>query len=202
MAKPLTNKLWDCYVLQMHQQKQAFKRKRLAAAGARSAWRRWHREEQIVRLLPIVERIARNVRWMFAEHLDFADLRQARAVGLVAAANSYDPSRGELEPYAYFRVRGAIIDSQKRRGVPRGTERIAARHRGGERGALPPWRDRADTAPLPDAIAEQEQIRQMLTEAVRDLPPVELAIIQSHLDGRAVERDRARHGALAAVGAR
>jgi hypothetical protein len=36
---------------------------------------------------------------------------------------------------------------------------------------------------LPDAIAEQEQIRQMLMEAVRDLPPVGLAIIQSRLDG-------------------
>jgi hypothetical protein len=45
---------------------------------------------------------------MFAPHLDIRDLQQAGAIGLVNAANCYDPSRGDFERYSYFRVRGAI----------------------------------------------------------------------------------------------
>jgi hypothetical protein len=55
------NDLWDCYVLQVRQQKQTLKRKRLSAAGVLGAWRRWHREKEIIRVLPIVERSGRNV---------------------------------------------------------------------------------------------------------------------------------------------
>jgi RNA polymerase sigma factor (sigma-70 family) len=181
---PLTNSLWDCYVLEMRQRNQTDTRKRLSLAGARGAWRRWHREKQIVRLLPMVERIGRNVRWMFAEHLDFSDLRQAGAVGLVAAANAYDPARGEFERYAYFRVRGAIIDSQKRRAYRE--EQNVSLHAIAEAnaGVLPPSLDQIDTAPLADAVAQREQIHRLLTEAIRELPPLEFAIIEGHLAGQ------------------
>jgi DNA-directed RNA polymerase specialized sigma subunit len=51
-------------------------------------------------------------------------------IGLVSAANDYGPAHWAFEPYAYLRVRGAIIDSQKRRGVPREAERVARGHCG------------------------------------------------------------------------
>jgi RNA polymerase sigma factor (sigma-70 family) len=62
-----------------------------------------------------LRRLAREVRRMFAPHIDVRDLQQAGALGLMKAAQGYDPALGRFEPYAYFRIRGAMIDSQKRR---------------------------------------------------------------------------------------
>ena len=50
-----------------------------------------------------------------APHIDIQDLIQAGFVGLLDAARRYDPAVGEFQRYAWFRVRGPIIDSQKRR---------------------------------------------------------------------------------------
>jgi RNA polymerase sigma factor (sigma-70 family) len=182
----LTTKLWRAYIFQKRQENQHVTRQRLSEAGARGAWRRWHREQQIVKLLPMVERIGRNVRWMFAAHIDFSDLKQAGAVGLVSAANSYDPSRGPFEPYAYFRVRGSIIDSQKRRAYRE--ESNVSLHAIAEAngGALPPRLDQIDRAPRADILAEREQARRLLAAAIRELPPVEAAIIQEHLAGQSL----------------
>jgi RNA polymerase sigma factor (sigma-70 family) len=134
----------------------------------------------------MVERIGRNVKWMFAQHLDFNDLKQAGAVGLVAAANAYDPARGDFEPYAYFRIRGAIIDSQKRRAYRE--EQNISLHAITEMnaGILPPRLDQIDRAPLADVLAEREQARRLLAAAIRELPPVEAAIIQEHLAGQSL----------------
>jgi hypothetical protein len=36
-------------------------------------------------------------------------------LGLVSAANRYDPRVGAFAPFAYWRIRGEMVDSQKRR---------------------------------------------------------------------------------------
>lgn len=47
-------------------------------------------------------------------HLDWQDLEACGAMGLLAAFDSYDPSRGvKFESYAGPRVRGAILDAVK-----------------------------------------------------------------------------------------
>jgi RNA polymerase sigma factor (sigma-70 family) len=112
---PLTSLLWDAYIIQTRKQNQEDTRNRLAAQGRRSAWRRYHRAKTIETALPLVARLARDVKRLFAPHLDMRDLQQAGAVGLLKAAATYDPALGKFEAYAYFRIRGAIIDSQKRR---------------------------------------------------------------------------------------
>jgi RNA polymerase sigma factor (sigma-70 family) len=111
--------LWDCYVLTTRQWNHEIRRKRLSVAGRcgglKAAWRRWHRERAIFERMPEVRRIARRVLHLFSHHIDVEELEQAGYVGLVSAANTYDPRRGAFPPYAYWRVRGEMIDSQKRR---------------------------------------------------------------------------------------
>lgn len=70
---------------------------------------------------PIAARIARNL----PGH-SLADLEQSGAVGLLQAAERYDPARSEMFPiYARLRIRGAILDSlasHRRLGTDAGPE--------------------------------------------------------------------------------
>jgi RNA polymerase sigma factor (sigma-70 family) len=135
----------------------------------------------------MVERISRNVKWMFAPHIDLRDLTQAGSVGLVAAAKSYHPARAKLgfEPYAWFRVRGSIIDSQKRRVYREESnvslQGIAEAHAGW----LPPALD-TDRGMKPDELAEREQIHRMLAAAIAGLPELERQALRGQLAGQSL----------------
>jgi len=58
---------------------------------------------------------------------DRADLLAFGQQGLVEAALRYDPDRGDFKRFAYYRVRGAMIDGLRKMGpwTRRGYERIA-----------------------------------------------------------------------------
>lgn len=136
----------------------------------------------------MVERIARNVRWMFAEYLDFRDLTQAGTVGLVNAANAFNPalaSTAGFESYAYFRVRGAIIDSQKRR-VYREERNVSLQGIAeANDGWLPPSLD-TDANAGPDELAEREEIHRLLTAAIEGLPDLERTALRGQLAGQSL----------------
>jgi RNA polymerase sigma factor (sigma-70 family) len=186
-TRSLGVRLWDYSVLSARQQNQHVTRKTLSIAGQRGAWRRWRREREILALMPMVERLARDVRWMFAPHLELSDLTQAGALGLVRAANAFEPakaSKAGFESYAYFRVRGAIIDSQKRRAY-REEANVSLQALRSEDGWLPPALD-TDRAPLPDDVVEREQIRGMLAAALDDLPEIERRVLRAQLAGEPV----------------
>ena len=137
--------------------------------------------------MPMVERVARDVRWMFAPHLELDDLTQAGNLGLVRAANAYEPakaSRNGFEPYAYFRVRGAIIDSQKRRAY-REEANVSLQALVREDGWLPPSLDR-DPRPLPSEVAERDQISRILAAALDELPEIEGRVLRAQLEGQPV----------------
>ena len=185
----LAHNLWDCYVLTVRQRNQEVTSKRLTAAGRagglKSAWRRWKRERAIVERMPEVRRIAQRVRRIFTHHIDIEELEQAGYVGLVSASNTYDPRRGAFEAYAYWRVRGEMVDSQKRRAF---REAMNASLHGIARasdGWLPPALD-TDPQPLADAVVEREQIRQLLHEAIEELPHVERRVMRGHLAGESL----------------
>jgi len=190
---PAERAVWDDYVRLGRLLDDALTRKRLSAAGRKGGWRRWHRERSIVALLPMVERVAKNVRWMFAPHIAIDDLTQAGSQGLVAASNTYDPakSKGSFEPYAYFRVRGAIIDSQKRRvykeeqhtSLDRAVSANQKERGQAPRTLLDVTRDRR---PLPDADAQAEEIHRLLWEAIAELPQPERRVMECHLEGRSL----------------
>jgi len=174
--------LWDTYIGTIRQQNHEDTRNRLSAQGRRGAWRRWHRERSIVALLPLVARLARQVRRMFAPHLDIRDLTQAGAVGLAKAAETYDPALGHFAHYAYFRARGAIIDSQKRRTYREESHLSLQAIADPEDGWIPPELH-TDNAPLPDAAAAREQLKRRVAQAIETLPKAERYIVVAHLRG-------------------
>jgi RNA polymerase sigma factor (sigma-70 family) len=177
--------LWDSYILQSRGSNHAHRRNELSRAGSKGAWRRWKRDKNIVALLPMVGRIARSVRWMFALYIDVRDLEQAGSVGLVNAANCYDPARGAFEPYAWFRVRGAIIDSQKRKVYREELNVSLQSISDAHDGWLPPALD-TDRGPLPDALAEGRRIMQALHGAIEKLPDLERRALRGHLAGESL----------------
>lgn len=60
----------------------------------------------------IVQHIVRSFCSTLPSHVDRSDLESAGYVGLVDAADKYDPSKHiQFKSYAQFRIRGAIIDS-------------------------------------------------------------------------------------------
>ena len=68
-------------------------------------------EEQIVRFLPMVHKIAQRVVTYLKPPLSFKDLVSAGTVGLLKAARDFDPSRqAAFKTYAYIRIKGAILD--------------------------------------------------------------------------------------------
>ena len=66
----------------------------------------------VVKLLPLVKRVALNLRGHLPSHVELDDLISDGTVGLIDAVRKYDPARGvTLESYARYRIRGAILDS-------------------------------------------------------------------------------------------
>jgi RNA polymerase sigma factor (sigma-70 family) len=192
-AKPqqyrLAIALWDAATLYTRQAYQQDTRNRLSLQGQKSAWRRWKREQAILAMQPMVLRVAKDVRWMFAPHLDLRDLTQAGMIGLMKAANAFNPARASaagFEPYAYFRVRGAIIDSQKRRVYREEQHDSLDRPIG--RGNDPDRATRGDALPcrkpLGDELAEREEIHRLLHQAIMWLPDDQRDVINGHLAGQ------------------
>lgn len=132
--------------------------------------------------MPEVQRIARRVARLFTHHVDVQELEQAGYVGLVSAANTYEPTRGAFAAYAYWRVRGEMVDSQKRR-VFREAQHVSLHAIAAEYdGWLPPDID-TSPAPLPDAEIQRDQIHRMLHSAIAGLPDPERRVMRAHLDG-------------------
>jgi RNA polymerase sigma factor for flagellar operon FliA len=64
----------------------------------------------------LVAQIARSVAQTLPAHVRLEDLVSAGYLGLLDAANRYDPARNDnFEAYAQFRIRGAIMDDLRER---------------------------------------------------------------------------------------
>ena len=178
--------LWDCFVLALRQQNQALTHVRLSECGRKGgilgAWRRWHRARAIEERMPEVRRIARRVMALFTHHIQLEDLEQSGYLGLVSASNTYTPGKGGFPGYAYWRIRGEMIDSQQRRTFREAQhaslDGIAEAHNGW----LPPSID-TSLAPLQDEVAQREQIHEILHAAIADLPRLERRVLRGHLNG-------------------
>lgn len=81
-------------------------------------WRRFTRDgdrkardQLVLAYSPLVKQIAGHVAGRMPAHVDIADLVSYGLVGLVAAIERFDPSRGvKFESFAGQRIRGAIVD--------------------------------------------------------------------------------------------
>jgi len=68
-------------------------------------------DQLVVKLLPLVKRIALQVRGRLPLHVEMDDLVSTGVLGLVDAVHKYDVrKRVKLESYARYRIRGAILD--------------------------------------------------------------------------------------------
>lgn len=66
----------------------------------------------IVSMMPLVKRVALQLRGHLPAHVELGDLVSAGALGLIDAVRKFDPGKGvTIESYARFRIRGAILDS-------------------------------------------------------------------------------------------
>ena len=68
-------------------------------------------EDLITRNVDLVKRIAHHLIARLPSTVDIDDLMQSGMVGLLEAANNFDPSRGaSFETYAGIRIRGSMLD--------------------------------------------------------------------------------------------
>ena len=73
------------------------------------------RDQRISSYMPLVRRIAYQLSARLPECVSQEDMLQAGIIGLVEAANNYDPSkRASFGTYAGIRIRGAMIDELRR----------------------------------------------------------------------------------------
>jgi RNA polymerase sigma factor (sigma-70 family) len=145
-------------------------------------WRRWNRERAITDHMPEVVRIANKVRRLFAPHIDIRDLVQAGNVGLVSGADSYHPSMGEFAPFVYFRIRGAIIDSQKRRTYREERNESLSAMDDVFHGDRPAWLD-TDPRPLVEEVLMSGEIDPAILWAIDGLTGQHRAVFLAHVDG-------------------
>lgn len=83
------------------------------------------RNPLIEKHLPLVQAIARKVKKTLTAAIDYEDLVGYGSKGLVEAAERFDPTQGvTFSTFAYYRIRGAILDSL--RGDPE-RQRVGAR---------------------------------------------------------------------------
>ncbi|MRR34683.1 FliA/WhiG family RNA polymerase sigma factor [bacterium] len=69
------------------------------------------RDELIVSHLPLVKFLVGRIATQLPPHLDQDDLMSAAVIGLITAAERFDPSRGvQFKTFAEQRIRGTIID--------------------------------------------------------------------------------------------
>ncbi|BDV44446.1 DNA-directed RNA polymerase sigma-70 factor [Geotalea uraniireducens] len=69
------------------------------------------RDELIVSHLPLVKFLVTRIASQLPPHLDQEDLMSAAVIGLITAAERFDPSRGvQFKTFAEQRIRGTIID--------------------------------------------------------------------------------------------
>lgn len=69
------------------------------------------RDELVVSHLPLVKFIVDRIASSLPPHLDRDDLRSAAVIGLISAAERFDPGRGvQFKTFAEQRIRGTIMD--------------------------------------------------------------------------------------------
>ena len=68
-------------------------------------------ENLIAEYRPLVRRIAKRYEWQgHAAGHELEDLIDEGMIGLIGAADRFDPARGKFSTYAYPRIEGCILD--------------------------------------------------------------------------------------------
>jgi RNA polymerase sigma factor for flagellar operon FliA len=114
------------------------------------------RERLILEHLPQVRIIAWRIHERLPESVNLDDMISAGTIGLIAAIDRFDPSRGvKLRTYAEHKIRGAILDSLRSLDwAPRGPRRRAKQ----VEAAISAVEQRLHRSPTEDEIARQLEL--------------------------------------------
>lgn len=149
--------------------------------------------------MPLVERLAQEVRPMFARHIPLEDLVHAGVLGAIKAVDRYDPGKGQkLEAYAWFVIRGAIIDAHKRRAYRE--EQHVSIDAVRERIGCEPSSWLRDRGPLPDELADKAQRAATVQMLIAELPDHEAQLMRLVMDGSSVNQAAVAVGRSSAWG--
>jgi RNA polymerase sigma factor (sigma-70 family) len=123
-------------------------------------------------------------------------------IGLVEAARRYDPSAGDFPRFAYFRVRGAIIERYRRNAYRdmqhESLEPLQADERDSrQRTGIHVLRD---PGPLPDQLVAERELRRLAAAAIVRLPDDERMVLAEVLSGKAAAEAAVTLGHSAAWG--
>jgi RNA polymerase sigma factor (sigma-70 family) len=127
------------------------------------------RNELVEQHLDLVRKIAGSLLSLFPPSIEFDDLVQEGNLGLLRAAEMYDRARGvAFAAYAKRRVRGAILDSNRRRHYRNATHC--------------PIEDAPEISEKPDVDQRIDEARlaRTVNKVVEILPPRERGIIQRY----------------------
>lgn len=136
----------------------------------------------------LVDRIAEQVHAKMT-HLEIDDLKQAGCLGLMEAARRYRPESGAFAHYAYFRVRGAMLDAHKRVAYRNETmSSLDSMDGWGEDdevyfNGIVPGSLTEDPDMLPEALAARRERAKLLARALRQLNPDEQKVFMASLQG-------------------
>ncbi|MCS6866408.1 MAG: sigma-70 family RNA polymerase sigma factor [Gemmataceae bacterium] len=73
------------------------------------------RDDLILKHLPLVKHVIGRLVGELPANVDVENLESAGVLGLVEAANKFDPTRNaQFKTFAYLRIRGAIVDELRR----------------------------------------------------------------------------------------
>lgn len=74
------------------------------------------RREYAAKFFPYIEKVARRLARRLPAHVDMDDLISSGVIGLMEAAERFDPKRVDrFEAFAEFRIRGAMLDDLRSR---------------------------------------------------------------------------------------
>lgn len=147
-------------------------------------FRRWHREREIIAYMPQVNKLARQLRAQMFPFASVEDLVSAGTVGLLEAAQRYEPDQGSFAPFAYWRTRGAMIDAHKRQAYREEQhDSIEDIH---DRLGYLPAEIAQDNRPLPDAQAERSEMERAVQVLISELPELEASLMRLVMEGSSV----------------
>ncbi len=98
-----------------HEAEQGDHLKAVAARTYRGHKSRRIGDEEVLKLLPMVRKIARRAVSYVRPPLSLDDLISAGTIGLLKAARDFDAShQAEFKTYAYIRIKGAVLDELRK----------------------------------------------------------------------------------------
>lgn len=161
------------------------------------------RDATILAHMPLVRKVARNIHKRLPGFIEYEDLVQAGAIGLVKAVDNWTPEHNAaVATYAHPRISGAIIDWLRSNDTRKRTE-MAERSvhlvplavRVGDNTSELTRRcdhQHADPRPLPDALAMRSEAPRVVARLLATLKPRTQAIMRRYYFGGLLMKDVAK----------